>query len=223
MAHAYLFAGDKNKSLAEAEKLADFLTTESGGTINNPDVFRYLGEKFGIAEAHEVRRRARMTGFSDEAKIFLIDADLMTRDAMHALLKLMEEPPEKTYFFLAAEFPFSLLSTLRSRMVFVNLGFDRVLSQAKSESVKKFFKMTPAQRLVYLKSIIEDRGRSLEFLKGLEIFLAEFFESCLKNGRNFPYGGFIEEVGEFRNMISDNFSSPKLMLEHLALTLPLIK
>lgn len=51
-----------------------------------------------------------------KARIILIqDADALTIQASNALLKILEEPPAQTYFFLLAPSKMSLLSTIRSR------------------------------------------------------------------------------------------------------------
>ena len=47
--------------------------------------------------------------------VWLNDAALLTEAAANALLKTLEEPPEKTWFFLSCRDPGRLLATLRSR------------------------------------------------------------------------------------------------------------
>ncbi|MGL9769857.1 MAG: DNA polymerase III subunit delta' [Sodalis sp. (in: enterobacteria)] len=47
--------------------------------------------------------------------IWLPHAELLTEQAVNALLKILEEPPEETYFLLLCQTPSRLLPTLRSR------------------------------------------------------------------------------------------------------------
>lgn len=54
------------------------------------------------------------------AKVFILDeVHMLTKEAQNALLKLLEEPPDKVYLILCTSEPSSLLPTLKSRcMIF---------------------------------------------------------------------------------------------------------
>ena len=163
-----------------------------------------------------------MKGFSGKGKIFLIDADSLTYEAAPALLKIFEEPPFKTYFFLIAERPYNLPLTLRSRLYALNFGGNYVLSDIKKDSVQKFLKMPPHKRLLYLKDIAEDRARSLDFLRALEVVAFASFEKQAKEKNNFSGAASVKEIGECEALLSERASSPRIILEHIALTLPKI-
>ncbi|HFS8155279.1 TPA: DNA polymerase III subunit delta' [Enterobacter roggenkampii] len=86
----------------------------------HPDYYTLEPEKgksaLGIDAVREVSEKlyehARLGG----AKVVLLkDATLLTEAAANALLKTLEEPPEKTWFFLSCRDPGRLLATLRSR------------------------------------------------------------------------------------------------------------
>lgn len=86
----------------------------------HPDYYTLEPEKgkstLGIDAVREVSEKlyehARLGG----AKVvWLNDAALLTEAAANALLKTLEEPPEKTWFFLSCREPGRLLATLRSR------------------------------------------------------------------------------------------------------------
>ncbi|XBC44176.1 MAG: DNA polymerase III subunit delta' C-terminal domain-containing protein [Buchnera aphidicola (Schlechtendalia peitan)] len=49
--------------------------------------------------------------------IYFSNASQLTEHSINALLKILEEPPENTYFIFINYYPFSLLSTLRSRCI----------------------------------------------------------------------------------------------------------
>ena len=85
----------------------------------HPDYYTLEPEKgksaLGIDAVREVSEKlyehARLGG----AKVvWLKDAALLTEAAANALLKTLEEPPEKTWFFLSCRDPGRLLATLRS-------------------------------------------------------------------------------------------------------------
>ncbi|QLR42711.1 DNA polymerase III subunit delta' [Enterobacter sp. RHBSTW-00994] len=86
----------------------------------HPDYYTLEPEKgkntLGIDAVREVSEKlyehARLGG----AKVvWLKDAALLTEAAANALLKTLEEPPEKTWFFMTCREPGRLLATLRSR------------------------------------------------------------------------------------------------------------
>ena len=86
----------------------------------HPDYYTLEPEKgkssLGIDAVREVSEKlyehARLGG----AKVvWLKDAALLTEAAANALLKTLEEPPEKTWFFMSCREPGRLLATLRSR------------------------------------------------------------------------------------------------------------
>lgn len=56
--------------------------------------------------------------------ICIADAHRMTESAANALLKVLEEPPNRTYWFLVTETPSRLLATIRSRCVTLDCRGD---------------------------------------------------------------------------------------------------
>lgn len=71
----------------------------------------------------EVIDEAAMTSYLENGKLFVFqDFDTATPEGQNALLKLLEEPPQKTGFLLLTEKPESILPTIRSRTGFVDLG-----------------------------------------------------------------------------------------------------
>ena len=81
-------------------------------------------------------------------KFIVIDsADDMNLNASNALLKILEEPKLNTYFFLISHQPSSLLSTIKSRCLKINLSnhnydnFSKILAISNpdmDEETKKF-------------------------------------------------------------------------------------
>ncbi|MBO6826852.1 MAG: DNA polymerase III subunit delta' [Sneathiella sp.] len=78
------------------------------------------GKKFfSVIRVDEVRGLASFFGMKaseDGWRIVIVDTvDDMNSNAANALLKVLEEPPEKTIFFLISHAPAGLLPTIRSR------------------------------------------------------------------------------------------------------------
>lgn len=76
----------------------------------------------GIDDVRAIRRAAYVKPNDLDFKMFVIDGcDKMTVQAQNALLKLLEEPPAATYFFLLCESAAALLPTVRSRAPLIRM------------------------------------------------------------------------------------------------------
>ncbi|MBQ3195016.1 MAG: DNA polymerase III subunit delta' [Clostridia bacterium] len=111
MAQAVLCTGDRKPcgSCSACRKCADG---------NHPDlhIFTPDGNSFKVDLVRDIRRGVTLTpGEGDRAVYILQDAHLMTAAAQNALLKVFEEPPLGTVFFLLTEKREALLPTVRSR------------------------------------------------------------------------------------------------------------
>ena len=70
----------------------------------------------GVDAVREIRNGAYIMPNDLSVKVYIIkNAEKMTEQAQNALLKIFEEGPENTYFFLLTESSSSLLTTVRSR------------------------------------------------------------------------------------------------------------
>lgn len=69
-----------------------------------------------VDEIRELNRFIHMSAADGGRRVVIVDdADLMNPNASNALLKMLEEPPAKTYFMLISHQPSGLLPTIRSR------------------------------------------------------------------------------------------------------------
>lgn len=90
--------------------------------FNLDDWYRVLGteNKQGMIyekESSEILRKLSLKSFSDGYKVMIIwQPEKMHAACANKLLKLLEEPPEKTLFILVSEQPSLLLSTILSRV-----------------------------------------------------------------------------------------------------------
>lgn len=73
-------------------------------------------------ESEEIIRKLSYKGFQSEVKVMIIWLpEKMNAVCANKLLKLLEEPPEKTYFILVSESPELLLSTITSRTQMIHI------------------------------------------------------------------------------------------------------
>lgn len=74
------------------------------------------------AEAESITRKVQFKPFESQNKVILIWLpERMHITAANKLLKILEEPPAGTYFFLVSQHPHQLLPTIRSRCMTVQV------------------------------------------------------------------------------------------------------
>ena len=79
-----------------------------------------------IDEIRLLQREAILKPFDAKYRIIIINyADRMTEQAQNSLLKILEEPPNRTILFLITDNIFSLLTTIRSRCRQINYSFKK--------------------------------------------------------------------------------------------------
>ncbi|MEK9209437.1 MAG: hypothetical protein AAB926_01245 [Patescibacteria group bacterium] len=215
LGHGYFLAGSKEPAEKAVLKIAALLLkTKLEELLRHPDFFRYQVDKFGIEDSHNLKKQAFLTSKCSGPKVFFISASSFTPEAQNALLKLMEEPPADVYFFISAFSPDSLSLILRSRLAVLFERTSADLGKAKMDFLEKFLKASPLQRLKLADCFFDDRARTIEFVKGLEAAAACFFKEK-QELRNFS-----EEARLNRRLLDHPALSCRLILEHLALSLP---
>ncbi|MFZ2199656.1 MAG: hypothetical protein WAV40_02630 [Microgenomates group bacterium] len=99
--------------------------------------------------------------------VWIEEANLMTVPAQNALLKMLEEPPTDTQFYLTCQSAVSLLPTIRSRAKTIKID---TLNSASNPSVLKDLKqvmaMKPGDRLLTITK--RDRSESILWIANIE-------------------------------------------------------
>lgn len=99
----------------------------------------------GIDEIRELKNKARVAPLKLKYKVFIIDeVHMLTREAFDALLKVLEEPPEKTIFLLATTEFQKLPKTIISRCQYfelTRLAFEDLLAYLRMITVKEKIKI----------------------------------------------------------------------------------
>jgi len=73
-------------------------------------------------ESEEITRKLNLKSYESEYKVMIIwQPEKMHESCANKLLKLLEEPPEKTLFILVSENPDSILTTIQSRTQRINI------------------------------------------------------------------------------------------------------
>lgn len=111
--HAYFFTFQNRR-----ETLPEFLDDiEHGLNISihgNPDLIVWDYEKFSIEHARDLKELVLSKPI--ETRIIILSVGHILNEAQNALLKIFEDPPTRTHFFIIAETSSFLLPTLASRL-----------------------------------------------------------------------------------------------------------
>ncbi len=133
VAHAYIFSGARGvgkttaaRILAKALNCVNGPTAEPCGecdsckeiaTGTSLDVIEIdAASNRGIDQIRELREMVRYAPAASRNKVVILDeAHMLTDDASNALLKTLEEPPDRVIFVMATTEPEKLPDTIRSR------------------------------------------------------------------------------------------------------------
>jgi hypothetical protein len=183
------------------------------------DYHEFLADKFGIDEAREVKRISGSRP-PQGAQVFLLNANGITMEAANALLKITEEPPVGTYFFIFSAREEKLPTTLRSRFVKIFLR-DVVEQEEAAIRAEKFAGQTMKSRLDEVKKMAEDNGR-----QRADIFFSDYeayLEKMLKQNKDgIILTGCVNEVERFwrlRKLFESPASFSKAVLEQLVINM----
>lgn len=171
-------------------------------------------EKFGIDDAKSLISRAQLKQVQG-LNTFVLAISSITSEAQQALLKLFEEPqPGQTFIVIVPHGV--LLPTVRSRM----LPYTGEVKEGKSGSeAKKFLGLSYKDRSASITALLKDDEGVKEKVRALLLGLeAELFKKIKDKAAREG----LEDIAKVRSYVNDRSPSLKMLLEHLAVTLPRI-
>ena len=145
----------------------------------HPDMIRLgLEENKKSISISQIREMGRLiSGRPNEAThrmVLIQDADLMNVQAQNALLKVLEEPPESTFFILTAIRTAPLLPTILSRcrlLKFFALSADQIRNILIDQHG-----INPQTAHIVSKTLGPDETRAIECAKGIDSKTFEWIE-----------------------------------------------
>ena len=195
---------------------------------NNPDVTFLSLRTFGIDESRnlsEMQTRASFSsskGESDIArKFFIVGTDSITREAQTALLKTFEELTVGTHFFFVVPRADTILATLKSRVVFFDAQDFSEKKKEEGAIAEKFLQSTRSERFAMIKKITETK-KDVPINREMVRIILDHLERILYTrlaGKKDTTSIF-HEIYQAKNYLADRGSSPKMLLEHLAIVVP---
>ena len=169
VAHAYIFSGARGVGKTTAARiLAKALNCVKGPTPNpcgecdsckeiaagtSLDVIEIdAASNRGIDQIRELREMVRYAPAASRSKVVILDeAHMLTGEASNALLKTLEEPPDRVIFVMATTQPEDLVDTIRSRSQhfhFRALTFAEIAGRLEEIAQKENLKIEPGAMAV---------------------------------------------------------------------------
>jgi len=226
LSHAYLFTGPgKMGKFTVAKKLAYILQCPNNYCMkcpvctqiekgSHPDTIemRDNQESIKINEVREIINRLNMTSDSRYKVVLLENTARMSIEAMNSLLKILEEPPEKTIFILTASNPKDLPETIvsRTRIIKFSSFSDTVLFEKMKERITE----VSEEELQKMCSLALGRpGKVFNFINDYELF--NYYKNLYDNIWNFLKNDNIAQKFQFVNEISSSPDKVKDLLDIL--------
>jgi DNA polymerase III subunit gamma/tau len=169
VAHAYIFSGARGvgkttaaRILAKAMNCVKGPTPEPCGECDSckeiaagtaMDVIEIdAASNRGIDQIRELREMVRYAPAASRSKVVILDeAHMLTGEASNALLKTLEEPPDRVIFVMATTEPQNLVDTIRSRSQhfhFRALTFAEIAGRLEEIAKKEDLKIEPGATVV---------------------------------------------------------------------------
>ncbi|HEY4501648.1 MAG TPA: hypothetical protein VJJ20_01100 [Candidatus Paceibacterota bacterium] len=222
MHHAYIYEGSQTQLGALA---ADAKARFGFAEEHSPDAHVRGFEKFGIDESRWLADAGSFKSASGRA-LFVVGIASMTSEAQQALLKLFEEPQAGSVYVVLVPHG-TLLPTLRSRMLPYpeKLQFDGQNSLASraglrglfEQQIATFLKGSQKERSDFITKLLKDdegtKERVRDFINALE---AELYKKI----KDAKARQALADIAKVRDYLRDRSPSLKMLLEHLALSLP---
>lgn len=218
--HVYLIEGGREV----IPLLLEFLDLDLGfKTTSNKDFYFYTYDTFKIDDARALLPIKSEKSFGGGKKIILIYTNFFLVDAQNSLLKMFEDPIIDTHFFIISPNKEIFIPTLLSRICFIKNDFKE---NKNTKIAEDFLKMKKRERILFIKNFIAEvdddneeeslRSKSLEFINSIEAVLYKLMHTKDKK----LDVDIFEKIIEIRKNLHHSGSSPKMLLEAVALILP---
>ncbi len=171
LSHGYIFFGEPGVGkFSFAVSLATYLETGEFQKLSRPlgETLIIRPDEEGTVSINDIRESKyflfQKPAHSSRRTVIVNDAESLTPQAQHAILKIAEEPPSSALIMLIVPNPEALLPTLQSRLQ--KIYFPRVSSKLTTAMLVKQFKVTKEKAAEITKISFGKPGRAIKLVEG---------------------------------------------------------
>lgn len=179
-------------------------------------------DTFTIDNAREIKYLQQEKSNNGGSRFFVLSCEIITKEAQNALLKVLEEPSEHTYFFIVYRGGGELLPTLLSR-VFQIRSAGQEMGDIPIQA-KEFLRLGVKDRLDRIKELT---GKGKEKEPELDTEKARALLSMIekvvyegKRGSDPSLQKIMREIYIAKRFLVGKAPSVKIIFDHLATVLP---
>lgn len=226
--HAYLVVGDLDESFVDVRRCIEGMFGES--IEGHPDVTIIREDRLGIGESRSLREDHARAPMKATKRVFVIVTHALTPEAQNALLKTLEEPVPTALFFLIIPDDRHLVATLRSRMRRVEGAVPR---EEYATAAREFLGRAPHARMQFIGDLVAGydepetkqavRKRFHQFTDALERELHATLHASRDTDMHDIVRNALDEVLRVRDYCDDPAAALRLLGEHLALAVPVVR
>ena len=188
-------------------------------------------ESLLIDHVRELQRKQQLHATGGDRKVFVVHVGSMQHEAQHALLKLIEEPTEKTHFFFILPSLSLVLPTVASRLFFLGRYGLQHYSAELVQLARDFVTAPIPERLkmaVFLHEEDAPRGGKQATQEFVQVVLGMIRVRGLAlaakapgpNGEAGAVTLIYERCAAMADFAGDKASSSKMIVEYLAFLIP---
>lgn len=209
--HAYLLTGGSKED--RAKYLSDLLSS-------NNELIHVINEKTTISIKQIQYLNAPLNIAARIPRIVWIEeSNLMTIPAQNALLKMLEEPPLNTTFYLTSQSALNMLPTIRSRVKILSLeNTDAKTDPQVLSDLKLIMAMSPGDRLINIAK--RDRSESILWLTDIEREIKLKLKDKTVNEKGLMMLGRIAKFAQNAHLQLSSNCSVSLVTQNFYLLLP---
>lgn len=183
----------------------DVSTTDIVAIAAEDEVQDIQFEKFGVADAQQLVKNAHLRPSTTTQQLYIVRAQFITLEAQNAMLKVFEEPPQSTRFLLIVPKDFTVIATLLSRCQVITDAAPAVENTVFAEFLAASF----AERLASIDQA--QKKKDAQWQRSIKAGLIEYLQT---------HTNHLQELEYAARLLLTRGASNKLLLEHVALTIP---